>query len=125
MSRCNYGRAREEAFNMLGLNSENSEQQKALAEIMQGEVFVILPAGFSKSVLSMLLYDKLFPTIVIVVTPLKARTTRRHTLLHSFGKILILLCSVNNYVMTQLTQWPALFSPSFFIKEVKGLHGPD
>ena len=80
---------------MLGLNSENSEQQKALAEIMQGEVFVILPAGFSKSVMlsmSSLLYDKLFPTIVIVVTPLKARTTRRHTLLRSFGKILN--CSV-------------------------------
>ena len=51
MSRCNCGRAREEAFNMLGLNSENSEQQKALAEIMQGEVFVILPAGFGKSVM--------------------------------------------------------------------------
>ena len=42
MSRCNCGRAREEAFNMLGFNSENSEQQKALAEIMQGEVFVFL-----------------------------------------------------------------------------------
>ena len=33
MSRCNCGRAREEAFNMLGFNSEKSEQQKALAEI--------------------------------------------------------------------------------------------
>ena len=51
MSRCNYGRAREEALNMLGYNSENSEQQKALAEIMHGEVFVILPVGFGKSVM--------------------------------------------------------------------------
>ena len=51
MSRCNCGRAREEAFNMLGYNSENSEQQKALAEIMQGEVFVILLAGLGKSVM--------------------------------------------------------------------------
>ena len=51
MSRCNCGRAREEAFNMLGFNSENSEQQNALAKIMQGEVFVILPAGFGESVM--------------------------------------------------------------------------
>ena len=36
---------------MLGFNSENSEQQKPLAEIMQGEVFVILPAGLGKSVM--------------------------------------------------------------------------
>ena len=33
---------------MLGFNSE---QQKALSEIMQREVFVILPAGFGKSVM--------------------------------------------------------------------------
>ena len=51
MSRCNCGRAWEEAFNILGFNSENSELQKALAEIMQGEVFVILLAGLGKSVM--------------------------------------------------------------------------
>ena len=67
-----------------------------------------------------LLYDKLFPTTVIVVAHLKARTTRRHTLLHSFRKRLMLICSVNNYVMTQLTQWPALSTPSFFYKRGKG-----
>ena len=35
---------------MLGFNSENSEQQKALTEIIQGEVFEILLAGFGKIV---------------------------------------------------------------------------
>ena len=33
MSRCKCGRALEEAFNMLGFNSENSEQRKALQEL--------------------------------------------------------------------------------------------
>ena len=87
MSRCNCGRAREEAFNMLGFNSENSEQQKALAEIMHGEVFLSYRQDLVKVLCYQclpMLYDKLFPTIVIVVTFLKARTTRRHTLLHSF-----------------------------------------
>ena len=33
MSWCNCGRALEEAFDMLGFNSENSEQRKALQEL--------------------------------------------------------------------------------------------
>ena len=69
----------EEVFKKLGLNSVKHEQQLAIAGVLKGDVFVVLPTGFGKSACYQclpLLYDKLYPrnepSIVIVVTPLKA-----------------------------------------------------
>ena len=76
---CPLSQTLQEAFEKLGFNSVKPEQQLAVAGIMKGDVFVILPTGFGKSACYQclpLVYDKICPqegaSIVIVVTPLKA-----------------------------------------------------
>ena len=55
------------------------EQHQAVASILKGDVFIILPTGFGKSACYQclpMLYDSISPgddpSIVIVATPLKA-----------------------------------------------------
>ena len=69
----------EEAFQQLGYSSVKPEQRQAVRGVLNRDVFVILPTGYGKSACYQclpLLYDKLLPiddpSVVVVVTPLKA-----------------------------------------------------